>query len=64
MINACNRILTLSENEVLRKEQSELSSYPLTNYIKPNQLCNLIDLNQFLALTVVPILLTSDQSTL
>lgn len=64
ILNASNRILTLSENEILRKEQSTIFNYPLTSYIKPNQLCDLIDLNQFLALNIAPYLLTSNQSTL
>ncbi|KAI9470837.1 MAG: hypothetical protein EXX96DRAFT_370482 [Benjaminiella poitrasii] len=60
--NACLRVLTLSENEMLRNER--LSDYPLTEYILPNQLPKLIDLNQFIALKIVPILLKTNYATL
>jgi hypothetical protein len=60
--NACHRILSLSENEVLRKET--LTNYPLTQYITPSQVCSLIDLNQFLALDIMPFLLSSDHAKL
>lgn len=60
--DACTRILTLKENEKLRMEK--LSNYPLTEYIAPDQINQLIDLNQFLALDIVPSLLRSEQSKL
>ncbi|KAG1098069.1 hypothetical protein G6F42_018061 [Rhizopus arrhizus] len=53
--DACCRILSLAENETLRNER--LSDYPLTDYIAPHQLPSLVDLNQFLALSIVPLLL-------
>ncbi|KAL9539932.1 hypothetical protein MBANPS3_009977 [Mucor bainieri] len=58
LLDACSRALSLAENETLRDER--LSDYPLTEYITPEQLPNLIDLNQFLALNVVPLLLKTD----
>ncbi|GAA5810490.1 hypothetical protein MFLAVUS_003911 [Mucor flavus] len=60
--DACTRILTLKENEKLRMES--LSNYPLTEYVAPSQINRLIDLNQFLALDIVPYLLRSDKSQL
>ncbi|KAL7335590.1 hypothetical protein PS15p_201039 [Mucor circinelloides] len=53
--DACCRILSLAENETLRNER--LSDYPLTDYIAPHQLPSLVDLNHFLALSIVPLLL-------
>ncbi|GAN10824.1 phenylacetyl- protein [Mucor ambiguus] len=58
LCDACCRILSLAENETLRDER--LSDYPLTDYITPERLPSLIDLNQFLALNVVPLLLKTE----
>ncbi|KAI8637040.1 hypothetical protein BD408DRAFT_396387 [Parasitella parasitica] len=55
--DACYRTLSLAENETLRNEK--LLDYPLTTCITPQQLPNLVNLNQFLALNVVPLLLRS-----
>ncbi|KAI9267577.1 hypothetical protein EDC94DRAFT_601283 [Helicostylum pulchrum] len=60
--DACTRILTLKENEKLRMES--LSNYQLTEYVAPSQISRLIDLNQFLALDIVPYLLRSSKSQL
>ncbi|KAI7900812.1 uncharacterized protein BX663DRAFT_516610 [Cokeromyces recurvatus] len=60
--SVCSRVLTISENEMLRNER--LLDYPLTKYISPNQLPKLIDLNQFIALDIVPILLKTNYATL
>ncbi|KAG1172315.1 hypothetical protein G6F71_006462 [Rhizopus microsporus] len=54
---ASNRLLALSENEALRKEN--LSNYPLSDIILPHQLPQLVNLNQFLAFDTVPLLLQS-----
>lgn len=61
--NACTRRFTLKENELLRMEQ-KLSDYPLTQMIPPEQLNGLIELNQFSALSIVPLLLQCEQSSL
>ncbi|CEP17021.1 hypothetical protein [Parasitella parasitica] len=60
--DACHRTLSLSENETLRNEK--LSDYPLTSCIAPQKLPNLVDLNQFFALNVVPLLLRSHSASL
>lgn len=59
---ACNRILTLKENEIVRMEK--LSNYPVTEYITPNQINGLIHYNQFIAMDIVPLLLKSSLSNL
>ncbi|KAI8987074.1 hypothetical protein BDB01DRAFT_719669 [Pilobolus umbonatus] len=55
---ATKRTLTLSEIEILKNQ--DLSAYPLLDLILPNQLPDLIDLNQFMAVEILPLLLTSD----
>ena len=57
---AGKRPLTLSENEILRKEK--LSDYPLSTYVLPNELPALINLNQFLAFDILSLLLESDKT--
>ncbi|EIE82723.1 hypothetical protein RO3G_07428 [Rhizopus delemar RA 99-880] len=57
---AGKRPLTLSENEILRKEK--LSDYPLSTYVLPNELPALINLNQFLAFDILSLLLNSDKT--
>ncbi|CAO3627667.1 unnamed protein product [Mucor hiemalis] len=59
---ACSRILSLKENEIVRMEK--LSNYPVTNYITPSQMNGLIDLNQFIAVDIVPLLLKSSLGNL
>ncbi|KAI8332530.1 hypothetical protein EDC96DRAFT_451557, partial [Choanephora cucurbitarum] len=53
---ASQRTLTLSENELLSHER--LIDY--THLILPHQLPRLMDLNQFVAMEIVPLLLKSD----
>ncbi|KAI7888608.1 uncharacterized protein EV154DRAFT_517194 [Mucor mucedo] len=61
--SACTRTLTLKENEQLRMEQ-RLSDYPLSSMIPPEGLTDLIEINQFSALHIVPHLFQCESSPL